>query len=88
MLKNELQIMRQQLQRLDPNGPHVYGHFTSQLNQGPQSQPQTKGTGGSGISLPPLNPGSSGGHGVGHAGGSYGNSVPGAMQGVEYGYGR
>ena len=75
MLKNELQIMRQQLQRLDPNTPHVYGVFTNQLNQG---QPQTNG--GSGISLPPLNPGSSGGHG----GPPYGT---GAMQGVEYAYG-
>lgn len=74
MLKNELQIMRQQLQRLEPNGPHVYGHFTSQLSQAPQANGAPPP-----ISLPPLSADR------GHGGPSYGN---GAMQGVEYGYGR
>lgn len=86
MLKTEVQVMHQTLRRLDPNALHVYGHFTSQLSQQQQqqqnpSQPQTNG-----ISLPPLNP-----PGSSHGGaGGYGPppSAPGAMQGVEYGYGR
>ncbi|KAK4560889.1 hypothetical protein LTR86_005469 [Recurvomyces mirabilis] len=52
MLKTEVQVMHQHLRRLDPNAPHVYGHFTSQLNQGAPAQTN----GASGISLPPLNP--------------------------------
>lgn len=48
MLKTEVQVMHQTLRRLDPNAPHVYGHFTSQLSQG-------QANGSSGISLPPLN---------------------------------
>lgn len=50
MLKTEVQVMHQTLRRLDPNAPHVYGHYTSQLNQ---TQPHTNGS--SGMSLPPLN---------------------------------
>lgn len=85
LLKTEVQVMHQTLKRLDPNAPHVYGHFTSQL-----SQPN----GSSGISLPPLNPpGSSGRHeyGSSHASApsaSQQQQQPAAMQGVEYGYGR
>lgn len=76
MLKTEVQVMQQHLRRLDPNAPHVYGHFTSQLNQ--PNGPQTNGA--SGISLPPLNPGQGPGvpyNGVG--------PPAAAMQGVEYG---
>lgn len=76
MLKTEMQVMHQHLRRLDPNGPHVYGHFTSQLNGPPAAQ--TNGT--SGISLPPLNPG-------GQPPAPFG-APPAAMQGVEYGFGR
>ena len=93
MLKTEVQVMHQHLRRLDPGAPHVYGHFTSQLNQ-PQSQ-QTNGA-SSGISLPPLNPPNGAGHhavGGGHHSGQYGGAIErlppaAAMQGVEYGYGR
>ena len=52
MLKTEVQVMHQHLRRLDPNAPHVYGHFTSQLSQGAPTQTN----GAPGISLPPLNP--------------------------------
>lgn len=80
MLKTEVQVMHQHLRRLDPNVPHVYGHFTSQLSNGSQSQ--SNGT--SGISLPPLNQGQGG-----QGGGPFGNGpAPAAMQGVEYGFGR
>ncbi|OQO04323.1 hypothetical protein B0A48_10934 [Cryoendolithus antarcticus] len=85
-LKTELQVMHQQLRRLDANAPHVYGPYTQQL-QGPP-QPQTNGS----ISLPPLNPPGAPGPPPQTA---YGNGVAppapaGAMQGVEYGggYGR
>ena len=77
MLKTEVQVMHQTLRRLDPNAPHVYGHFTSQLNNA-QPQPQTNG--GAGISLPPLNAAPS------RHDGPY--AAPAAMQGVEYGYGQ
>ncbi len=77
LLKTEVQVMHQTLKRLDPNAPHVYGHFTSQL-----SQPN----GSNGISLPPLNPPGSAGRHERH---DYGGAQPGAaMQGVEYGYGQ
>ncbi|KAF2769533.1 hypothetical protein EJ03DRAFT_272173 [Teratosphaeria nubilosa] len=72
MLKTEVQVMHQHLRRLDPNAPHVYGHFTSQLSA--QSGSQTNGN--SSISLPPLNPGQSSAAFSGAA-----------MQGVEYGNG-
>jgi hypothetical protein len=74
MLKTEVQVMHQNLRRLEPNAPHVYGHYTSQLSTHPQPQPN----GVSGISLPPLN----------SAQGSapFSNvAPPAAMQGVEYG---
>ncbi|TKA82597.1 hypothetical protein B0A55_01397 [Friedmanniomyces simplex] len=74
MLRTEIQLMHQHLRRLDPNMPHVYGHFTSQLTQ--STGPQTNG-----VSLPPLNPGQ------GPPPSAY-NGVPppvAAMQGVEYG---
>lgn len=81
MLKTEVQVMHQHLRRLDPQAPHVYGHFTSQLSQ-QQSQSQTNGA--SGISLPPLNPGQ--GNGQGSA--PFGQGPPGdQMRGVDY-YGR
>lgn len=82
MLKNEVQVMYQNLRRLDPNGPHVYGHFTSQLNQ---QQTQTQTNGNAGLALPPLNQPQGNGQGPAPF-----NSVPPAapMQGVEYGYGR
>lgn len=89
MLRTEIQVMHQHLRRLDPNAPHVYGHFTSSLaqTQTPQ-QPQTNGS-GPGISLPPLN--HAGGNGAAPpAASQFGApqpSAPGAMQGVEYGYG-
>lgn len=75
MLKTEVQVMHQHLRRLDPNAPHVYGHFTSQL-----SQQHTPGqlNGNSGMSLPPL--------GAAQGGGQNAPAAP--MQGVEYGYGR
>ncbi|KAK5126911.1 hypothetical protein LTR85_008269 [Meristemomyces frigidus] len=75
MLKTEVQVMHQTLRRLDPNAPHVYGHFTSQL-----SQPAAARTnGGSAISLPPLNS-------QAHAAPFSGAAPPvAAMQGVEYG---
>jgi hypothetical protein len=82
MLKNELRNMQTNLQRLDPNTSHVYGHYSQQLAQ--QGAPQPSGA----VSLPPI------GHGA-HQGpppppSGYGNGQPpaGAMQGVEYGYGR
>lgn len=87
MLKTEVQVMHQHLRRLDPNAPHVYGHFTSQLNQ--QSQGQQNG-GGAGIALPPLNAASSTAP-SGSAPSSFnsgGAAPPAAMQGVEYGFGR
>ncbi|KAK3655656.1 hypothetical protein LTR56_003305 [Elasticomyces elasticus] len=79
MLKTEIQVMHQHLRRHDPNAPHVYGHFTSQLNQ--STGPQTNGT--SSIALPPLNSGPG-------ASAAYNGVAPpvAAMQGVEYsGYG-
>jgi len=73
MLRTEIQVMHQHLRRLDPNAPHVYGHFTSQISQ--QAGAQTNGT--SGISLPPLNPAS------GPA--AFSSVAPtAAMQGIEY----
>lgn len=88
MLKTEIQVMHQHLRRLDSNAPHVYGHFTQQLNQQQQGLPaQPSGS----VSLPPLNPAAPQ-HPPAPSG--YGNGVqaqpqPGAMQGVEYGgYGR
>jgi len=79
MLKTEVQVMHQHLRRLEPNSPHIYGHFTSQLSN-PQSQSQSNGT--PGISLPPINQSQGSGQGNG-----FGNA-PAAMQGVEYGFGR
>lgn len=81
MLKTELSVMHQHLRRLDGSGPHVYGHFSSQLAN--QSASQSNGTGGN-LALPPLNPAAA-------AASHYGSSgaPAGAMQGVEYGgYGR
>lgn len=81
LLKTEVQVMHQTLKRLDPNAPHVYGHFTSQLGHQPNG-------GSSGMQLPPLNPpGSSAGR---LESGSYSGGGPpsAAMQGVEYGYGQ
>ncbi|KAK5129383.1 hypothetical protein LTR08_003543 [Meristemomyces frigidus] len=75
MLKTEVQVMHQALRRLDPNAPHVYGHFTSQLSQA--AAPHTNG--GSAISLPPINPQA---HPPPFAGGP---PQAAAMQGVEYG---
>src|ERR1700761_3487590 len=62
LLKTEMSVMHQNLRRLDPSNPHIYGQYTSHLSGAQQPQaPQTNGT--SGISLPPLNStGSSGGH--------------------------
>lgn len=71
MLKTEVQVMHQHLRRLDPNAPHVYGHFTSQLSQ---QQSQSQSNGNSGISLPPLNAAQGNGQ----------NAPAAAMQGVEY----
>lgn len=75
MLKTEFQVMHQHLRRLDPNAPHVYGQFTSQLSQ---PAPQTNGA--SGISLPPLNAGQAAPQP------SFAGVPPAAtgMQGVEY----
>jgi hypothetical protein len=81
MLKNELRIMQTNLQRLDPNTSHVYGPYSQQLTQ--QGAPPPSAA----VSLPPIS------HGA-HQGppppSGYGNGQPppGAMQGVEYGYGR
>lgn len=77
MLKTEVQVMHQHLRRLDPQAPHVYGHFTSQLSQ---QQSQTQSNGAPSISLPPLNPGQS--NGQSHA--PFGQARPGEMQGVEF----
>ncbi|KAK4545644.1 hypothetical protein LTR36_002597 [Oleoguttula mirabilis] len=75
MLKTEVQVMHQTLRRLDPNAPHMYGHFTSHLSQ--SAAPHTNG--GSAISLPPLN---SQAHVAPFSGGA---PPAAAMQGVEYG---
>ena len=81
MLKTEVQVMHQHLRRLDPNAPHIYGHFTSQLSQ---SQPQPQTNGGPNISLPPIHQTTApNGHGPA---GTFGSNA--AMQGVEYGYAR
>lgn len=82
MLKTEIQVMHQHLRRLDGSAPHVYGHYTSQLNQQPHSQTN----GNSGISLPPLANGPS----AAPLQPSFGSSIPphgpsAPMQGVEYG---
>lgn len=83
MLKTEIQVMHQHLRRLDSNAPHVYGHFTQQLNQQGGAPPPS----GS-VSLPPLNPGAAPGP-PGYGNGTQAPPGPGAMQGVEYGgYGR
>lgn len=91
MLRTEIQVMHQHLRRLDPNAPHVYGHFTGSLAQSQGSQPpQTNGS-GPGISLPPINHGAGSGAAPGATpqfGAPPPPSGPGAMQGVEYGYGR
>jgi hypothetical protein len=89
MLKTEVQVMHQHLRRLDPQASHVYGHFTSQLNQQQQQQQQQppppsshppQSNGSAGMSLPPLNAG---------PGPSQGGAPPPApMQGVEYGFAR
>lgn len=87
MLKTEVQVMREHLRRLQPDNPHIYGHFTSQLSQQQsqaQAQPQPNGT--AGISLPPLNTAPGGGQGPTPFNGVAPSA---AMQGVEYGaYGR
>ena len=90
MLRTEIQVMHQHLRRLDPNAPHVYGQLTSQLSQSQpqpsaQPQPQTQTNGSSGLALPPLNPPSSSGR---HDAPTSQYAQPGAMQGVEYGYGQ
>lgn len=83
MLKTEITVMHQHLRRLDPNVPHVYGHFSAQLNQGPPGQ---QPNGAPPMSLPPIAqtaPGQAPPTG-------YGNGPPApaaAMQGVEYGGG-
>jgi len=80
MLKTEVQVMHQALRRLDPNAPHVYGHFTGQLTQATQANGANPG-----INLPPLN-----GAGPGPAPHNFGGMPPpppvAAMQGVEYSY--
>ena len=79
MLKTEVQVMREHLRRLEPNGAHIYGHFTSTLNQ-----QQQQGNGGNGMALPPMNTA----QGVGQGSGTFnGVAAPAAMQGVEYGGG-
>lgn len=86
LLRTEVQVMHQHLRRLDPNATHVYGHFTSQL-----SQQSSHTNGNSGISLPPLQAGGPHNAQPGTAAGHFGASMPppgGAMQGVEYAYGR
>ncbi|KAM3415508.1 HLH-domain-containing protein [Cercospora zeina] len=75
MLKTEVQVMREHLRRLEPNAPHIYGAFTSQLNQMSQAQ----GNGGPGMALPPLNTSQN----VGPAPAAFSGAA--AMQGVEYG---
>lgn len=82
MLKTEIQVMHQTLRRLDPNAPHVYGHFSSQLSHGASGPPPPQTNGASnGINLPPINGGAPG------AAHGYGGPPPAApMQGVEYGY--
>ncbi|KAF7193386.1 Protein esc1 [Pseudocercospora fuligena] len=83
MLKTEVQVMQQHLRRLQPDNPHIYGQFTSQLSQQQQSQGQTNGS--SGLSLPPLNTAQGGGPT------SFNGVAPSApMEGVAYGggYGR
>lgn len=83
MLKTEIQVMHQHLRRLDGNATHVYGHFTSQLNQ--QTHPQSNGGPGS-ISLPPLAPGPSSTSLQPNFGANVPLAPPPApMQGVEYG---
>ena len=101
LLKMEVQNMHQALRRMDPNAPHVYGHFTGILSNGQPQPPQQAAPPPpqtNGVSLPPLSATGAGGP-SGHAhGGGPGYAVaapqqqqqqppPGAMQGVEYGYG-
>lgn len=88
MLKTEIQVMHQHLRRLDGSATHVYGHFTSQLNQ-QHAHSQPNGGPGS-ISLPPLGSGPSSAPHQSGFGSSIPPLVPAApMQGVEYGsYGR
>lgn len=84
MLRTELAVMHQTLRRLDSSTPHVYGHFTAQLNN---SQPQSNAAPGA-ISLPPLNsaqPASH--HPSGYSNGVAPHPPTAAMQGVEYGGG-
>jgi hypothetical protein len=82
MLKNELRTMHIALTRNDPNQNHVYGPFSQQLVQSGQQ--------GGSVSLPPI--GHSGPPGQpapqGYGNGHHGGPPTGAMQGVEYGYGR
>nr|POF12980.1 protein esc1 [Quercus suber] len=76
MLKTEIQVMHQNLRRLDPNAPHVYGHLTSQLQHG-SSGGQSNGT--SNIALPPLAPTQP------PPPVPFNGGPPAPMQGVEYG---
>ncbi|KAI5369547.1 Putative myc-type, basic helix-loop-helix (bHLH) domain-containing protein [Septoria linicola] len=84
MLRTEIQVMREHLRRLEPNAPHIYGHFTSSLNA-----QQSQGNGAPGIALPPLNTASNVGQGPQGPASYNGGPAAAAMQGVEYGaYGR
>ena len=78
-MKTEVQVMYQTLKRLEPNAPHVYGGYTTQLSHSSQ-QPN----GSSGINLPPLNNPGSRYEPSGFNGGPP-SSHGAAMQGVEYG---
>jgi len=73
-LRTEICVMHERLRRYEPNMPHVYGQYTSQLTQ---QQTQANGQ-PTQMALPPMN------H---HAPQSQYASMPapGAMQGVEYG---
>jgi hypothetical protein len=82
MLKNEIRTMHITMQRNEPNQNHVYGPYTQQLTQGGQQS--------SSVSLPPLGHSGPPGQPVpqGYGNGHHGGPPTGAMQGVEYGYGR
>lgn len=87
LLQTEIRVMHEHLRRLEPNNTHIYGTYSSHLsqNQGQPQGPPGQANGSSGINLPPLNPPASSGSQQ-HP--SYSGGAPGAMQGVEYGYGQ
>jgi hypothetical protein len=69
-LQTELSRIWEDMQRLDPNRSHIYGHFTNTLTQQTARPAPT----GPPSMLPPVQP----------PAGQWGSTPSGAMQGVEY----